>query len=231
MLEELKEAVCKANLDLVAAGLVIQTWGNASGIDRDAGRVVIKPSGVPYDRMKPQDMVVVDLATGKPVEKPSLRPSSDTPTHLELYRAFEHIGGVAHTHSIYATAWAQARREIPVLGTTHGDYFFGPVPCTRLLKPEEIRTEYEANTGRVIAERFADLDPSTIPGVLVAYHGPVAWGTSPAMAAHNAVVLEHLARLASKTLAVDPKAQPMPRELLEKHFLRKHGPGRYYGQT
>ncbi len=230
MLDDLKEAVCQANLQLVAEGLVIQTWGNVSGIDRDSGRVVIKPSGLPYDRMKPEHMVVVDLDTGKPADKKSLRPSSDTPTHMELYRAFAGIGGVVHTHSTYATAWAQAMREIPVLGTTHADYFFGPVPCTRLMRPEEIKTDYEANTGLVIVERFARLDPLEIPGLLLANHGPFAWGPSPAEAARNAVILEHLAHLASETLRIDPNAAPMQRELLEKHFLRKHGPDRYYGQ-
>ena len=230
MLDDLKEAVCQANLQLVAEGLVIQTWGNVSGIDRGSGRVVIKPSGLPYDRMKPEHMVVVDLDTGKPADKESLRPSSDTPTHLELYRAFAGIGGVVHTHSTYATAWAQAMREIPVLGTTHADYFFGPVPCTRLMRPEEIKTDYEANTGLVIVERFARLDPLEIPGLLLANHGPFAWGASPAEAVHTAVILEHLARLAGETLRVDPNAAPMQRELLEKHFLRKHGPNRYYGQ-
>lgn len=229
MLEELKQRVCAANLKLVRDGLVIQTWGNVSGVDRAAGRVVIKPSGVPYDAMRAEQMVVVDLETGATVEG-DLRPSSDTPTHLLLYRAFPGIGGVVHTHSLYATAWAQARRDLPALGTTHADYFHGPVPCTRLLTPEEIAGEYELNTGRVIAERFAGLDPLHFPGVLVASHAPFAWGETVEKAAENAVVLEHLARLASETLRISAAAEPMQPELLDRHFLRKHGPGAYYGQ-
>lgn len=229
MLEELKQAVWRANLDLVAKGLVIETWGNASGIDRQRGLVVIKPSGVPYERMKPAHMVVVSLQDGKVVEG-GLKPSSDTPTHLELYRAFGTIGGVVHTHSLYATIWAQARREIPALGTTHADYFYGPVPCTRLMRPAEIKSDYELNTGRVIVERFKRLDPMSVPAVLVASHGPFAWGETVAKAVENAAVLEQVAHLALETLRLNSRLGPMQRVLLDKHFLRKHGPGAYYGQ-
>ena len=229
MLNELKKQVCEANLELVRSGLVLQTFGNASAVDRAGGHVVIKPSGVAYDGMRPSHMVVVSLATGKVVEG-DLRPSSDTPTHLVLYRAFRQIGGIVHTHSLYAAAWAQARREIPALGTTHADYFQGPVPCTRLMTAGEIRSDYEANTGHVIVERFGRMDPSSFPGVLVASHGPFAWGESVAEAAHHAVVLEHLARLASETLHLKPVIRPMQRALLDKHFLRKHGRTAYYGQ-
>jgi L-ribulose-5-phosphate 4-epimerase len=229
MLEQLKTDVCQANLDLVAEGLVIQTWGNVSGIDRERGLVVIKPSGVPYDGMKPRHMVVVSLETGKVVEG-TLKPSSDTPTHLVLYRAFPKIGGVVHTHSLYATAWAQAREGIPSYGTTQADYWYGEVPCTRLLTPREIKADYEANTGHVIVERFRKLDPLRHPAVLVASHGPFTWGKDAHAAVHNAVVLEFVARLASETLRINPKAKPMQSVLLDKHFLRKHGPGAYYGQ-
>ena len=214
---------------LVAEGLVVQTFGNASGLDRQSGHVVIKPSGIGYDRMRPEQMVVVSLDDGNVVEG-EMRPSSDTPTHLELYRGLPDLGGVVHTHSLHATAWAQAARAIPVLGTTHADYFFGPVPCTRSMTPEEIETDYEANTGKVILERFEDLDPRALPGVLVANHGPFAWGDSPEQAVHNAAILEHLAHLAGATLAVDPYPKAISRELLAKHYLRKHGPGAYYGQ-
>ena len=229
MLEELKERVCDANLQLVAEGLVIQTWGNVSGIDRAGGRVVIKPSGVPYAEMRPEHMVVVSLDSGKVVEGGS-NPSSDTPTHLALYRAFKEIGGIVHTHSLYGTIWAQARREIPALGTTHADYFHGPIPCTRLMKPAEIKTDYEANTGQVIVERFARLDPLACPGVLVASHAPFAWGKSVKDAVHNAVVLEQVAHMASETLRLNPAVRPMQSVLLDKHYFRKHGPGAYYGQ-
>lgn len=229
MLSQLKAEVCQANLDLVDEGLVIQTWGNVSGIDRERGLVVIKPSGVPYDGMKPGHMVVVSLATGQVVEG-GLKPSSDTPTHLVIYRAFPKIGGVVHTHSLHATAWAQARKGIPSYGTTQADYWYGDVPCTRLLKPREIRTDYEANTGHVIVERFEKLDPTQHPAVLVASHGPFTWGQDAHDAVHNAVVLEFVARLASETLRINPKTRPMQPALLDKHFLRKHGPGAYYGQ-
>jgi len=229
MLEQLKAEVCKANLALVRAGLVIQTWGNASGIDRERGLVIIKPSGVPYDGMKPEHMVTVSLETGKVVEG-SLKPSSDTPTHLVLYRAFPAIGGVVHTHSLYATAWAQGCRGISSYGTTQADYWYGDVPCTRLMKPKEIKKDYEANTGHVIVETFKKLDPLQHPAVLVASHGPFTWGKDVHGAVHNAEVLEFVARLASETLRVNPKTKPMQSVLLEKHFLRKHGPNAYYGQ-
>lgn len=229
MLEELKRQVCAANLKLVAEGLVIQTWGNASGIDRARGLVVIKPSGVSYDRMQPKDMVVVSLQTGQVVDG-RLNPSSDTPTHLVLYRALSEIGGIVHTHSLYATAWAQARRAIPSYGTTQADYWHGRVPCTRLLTGKEIKTDYEANTGHVIVETFKGVDPMQHPAVLVASHGPFIWGRDVDNAVHNAAVLEFVARLAAETLRLNPKTKRMPSALLEKHFLRKHGPKAYYGQ-
>ena len=230
MLDRLKEIVCRANVDLVDAGLVIQTWGNVSGIDRDRALVVIKPSGVPYADMRPNDMVVMSLETGDVVEG-KLKRSSDTPTHLVLYRAFRQIGGIVHTHSLYATAWAQARMPIPCWGTTQADDWHGEIPCTRLLKPSEIKTDYEANTGRVIVETFRHLDPRHSPAVLVASHGPFAWGADARDAVHNAVVLEYVARLASQTLRLNPKVRPIAPALLDKHFLRKHGPGAYYGQN
>ena len=229
MLEDLKKQVYEANLKLVAEGLVIQTWGNVSGIDRKSGHMVIKPSGLSYDSMKAKHMVVVSLATGE-VAEGELKPSSDTPTHLELYRAFERIGGVAHAHSPCATAWAQARREIPPLGTTHADYFHGPIPCTRLISPEEIQQNYEANTGKIIAERFTQLEPMEVPAVLVADHGAFTWGSSADQAVQNAVILEHLALLALRTLTIEPYPKMISRELLDKHYYRKHGPGAYYGQ-
>ena len=229
MLEKLKLSVCKANLDLVKEGLVIQTFGNVSGIDRGQGFVVIKPSGVSYDVMKPEHMVVVSLETGKVVEG-ALRPSSDTATHIVLYRAFKAIGGIVHTHSLYATAWAQAKRAIPALGTTHADYWHGEVPCTRLMTDEEISGEYEAKTGDVIVETFKGIDPLHKPAVLVASHGPFAWGKDAADAVHNAAILEYLARLASETQRINPQIGPMQKMLLDKHFLRKHGPEAYYGQ-
>jgi L-ribulose-5-phosphate 4-epimerase len=229
MLEELKREVCRANLELVREGLVIQTWGNVSGLDRGKGLMVIKPSGVPYNEMKPKHMVVVDLRCGRVMEG-KLNPSSDTPTHLVLYRAFERIGGIVHTHSLYATAWAQGGHSVPALGTTHADYFHGPIPCTRLLKKNEIHSDYEANTGKVIIETFRKRDPLACPAVLVASHGPFAWGKTVQEAVHNAIVLEHLVRMAGETLRVFPSARPMPQVLLDKHFFRKHGPNAYYGQ-
>lgn len=229
MLEELRQRVCEANRKLIDEGLVVQTFGNVSGLDRDGGHVVIKPSGVAYDDLAPDRMVVVSLEGGQVVEG-DLRPSSDTPTHLVLYRELKGIGGIVHTHSLYATAWAQARREVPPFGTTHADYFYGTVPCTRPMTDEEVAGDYEANTGKVIAERFAELDHASLPGVLVANHGPFAWGPSPEEAVHNAVVLEHLARLASATVAIAPYPRTVSLKLLEKHYLRKHGPGAYYGQ-
>lgn len=229
MLEELKRQVHEANLKLVAEGLVTQTFGNASAIDRISDIVVIKPSGVPYEEMTPERMVLVLLKTGQVVEG-KLNPSSDTPTHLVLYRRLKSLGGIAHTHSLFATAWAQARLDIPALGTTHADYFHGPVPCTRLLTTEEIQSDYESNTGNVIAERFAKLDPLAVPAVLVAGHGPFTWGQTVAQAVESAIALECVARLASETVRVNPGIKPMPRPLLDKHFLRKHGPDAYYGQ-
>jgi L-ribulose-5-phosphate 4-epimerase len=229
MLDKLKEQVCRANVELGAEGLVIQTFGNVSGIDRERNLVAIKPSGVAYEALRPNQIVVVSLETGQPVEG-DLKPSSDTPTHLELYRAFGSIGGIAHTHSTCATAWAQARREILPLGTTHADYFHGPVPCTRPMTAAEIKTDYEANTGKVIVERFAELDPLEFPGALVANHGPFTWGTDAIQAVHAASALEHLARLAAETLRIEPGTGAISTELLDKHFLRKHGPDSYYGQ-
>jgi L-ribulose-5-phosphate 4-epimerase len=230
MLERLKSDVCRANLDLVRAGLAIQTWGNASGIDRRRGLVVIKASGVPYKGMQPKQMVVVSLQSGKVVEG-RLKPSSDTATHLILYRAFPGIGGIAHTHSLYATAWAQAKKDLPSYGTTQADYWYGEVPCTRLLTTAEIRTDYVANTGHVIVERFSNLNPVEHPGVLVASHAPFTWGKDVADAVHNAEVLEFVARLASETLRIDPRLKPMQPALLDKHFLRKHGAHATYGQA
>jgi L-ribulose-5-phosphate 4-epimerase len=229
MLEKLKAQVCQANLDLVARGLVIETWGNASGIDRARGLVAIKPSGVPYAGLKPRHMVIVSLKTGKVVEG-NLQPSSDAQTHLVLYRAFPQIGGIAHTHSLYATAWAQAKKDLPSYGTTQADYWFGDVPCTRLLTSAEIKSNYEANTGQVIVETFKRRDPLHHPAVLVASHGPFTWGAKVADAVHNAGVLEFVARLASETLRLNPKLKPMQTGLLAKHFLRKHGPKATYGQ-
>lgn len=231
MLEKLKSEVCKANLELVAKGLVIETWGNASAVDRDHGLMVIKPSGVPYDGMMPKHMVVVSLDDGKVVEG-DLKPSSDTPTHLELYRAFADIGGVVHTHSLYATAWAQACQPLLAYGTTQADYWYGEVPCTRLMKPAEIKKDYEANTGHVIVETFrkGKLKPLEHPAVLVASHGPFTWGKTVADAVHNAGVLEFIARLNSETLRINSKLKPMQSALLDKHFLRKHGATAYYGQ-
>ena len=229
MLEQLKIDVCRANLELVTRGLIIQTFGNVSGIDRASGHAVIKPSGVDYANMKPEDMVVVSLASGEVVEG-CLRPSSDTPTHLVLYRAFPSIGGIVHTHSVYATAWAQALCEIPALGTTHADYCYGPICCTRLLTAEEIAGDYEANTGRVIVERLGKMAADSCPGVLVASHGPFAWGSSATDALDHAEVLEYLARLASETIRINPSIGPMQQTLLDKHFFRKHGSTATYGQ-
>ena len=229
MLERLKKEVCAANLDLVARGLVIETWGNASGIDRERGLVVIKPSGVGYAGMKPEHMVVVSLAEGKVVEG-KLKPSSDTPSHLVLYRAFKEIGGVVHTHSLYATAWAQAGKSLPSYGTTQADYWFGDVPCTRKLKPAEIKNDYEVNTGNVIVETLRKKNPLQHPAVLVASHGPFTWGRDVAEAVHNANVLEFVACLASETLRINPRTPPLHPALRDKHFLRKHGADAYYGQ-
>ena len=227
MLEELKEKVCRANLDLVRHGLVIFTWGNVSAIDRQSGLVVIKPSGVSYDNMKPSDMVVVDL-DGKVVEG-DLNPSSDTPTHLVLYKAFPERGGVVHTHSTYATAWAQAGIDLPNIGTTHADYFHDAVPCTADMSRPQVEGEYELETGNVIVERFKGLNPVHTPGVLVKNHGPFTWGKDAFEAVHNAVVLEQVAKMAFISFSVNPSLTMNPL-LVEKHFSRKHGPNAYYGQ-
>lgn len=227
MLESLKEKVFKANLDLVRHGLVIFTWGNVSAIDPDTRLVVIKPSGVSYDEMKPEDMVVADL-DGNIVEG-DLNPSSDTPTHLALYRAWPEIGGVAHTHSTYATAWAQAGRGIPAIGTTHADYFHNEIPCTEDMSEPEVMGAYELETGNVIVRRFEGINPVHTPGVLVKNHGPFTWGKDCSEAVHNAVVLEQVAKMAYLAYAINPDLT-MNSLLVEKHFSRKHGPGAYYGQ-
>ncbi len=228
MLEKLKEEVCRANLALVEHKVVIFTWGNVSAIDRETGLVVIKPSGVDYSVMKPEHMVVVDI-DGNVVEG-DLRPSTDLPSHLELYKAFPDVGGVVHTHSLNATAWAQAGREIPLYGTTHADYFHGAIPCTRALTDEEINGEYEKNTGIVIAKQIGDVPPLTLPGALVKSHGVFAWGKDADQAVHNAVVIEAVADMAYKTELINPKATPASEALVEKHYNRKHGKNAYYGQ-
>jgi L-ribulose-5-phosphate 4-epimerase len=226
-LADLKQAVFEANLSLVSSGLVKLTWGNASGIDRAKGIVVIKPSGISYDEMTPDDMVVIDLQGN--VADSRLKPSSDTPTHLFLYNAMPSLGGIVHTHSEWATSWAQACRSIPCLGTTHADHFHGPVPCTRSLTPDEIHGNYELATGQVIGETFAKLNPAEIPGVLVAEHGPFCWGKTPAEAVKQAIILEEIAKTAFRTVMLG-KETPVQPALLEKHYLRKHGPDSYYGQ-
>jgi len=227
MLEELKEQVFQANLDLVKHGLVLFTWGNASGIDREKELVVIKPSGVSYDKMKPKDMVVLNLY-GQVIEG-ELKPSSDSATHLVLYRQFKNIGGVVHTHSSWATTWAQAGKGIPAIGTTHADYFYGEIPCTRKMTKEEIEGDYELETGKVIVEQFSELNPEQIPGVLVNNHGPFTWGKDVIDAVHNSVVLEEVAKTTFKSFQLNPKTI-MDQALLDKHFLRKHGKDAYYGQ-
>ena len=231
MLEELKKQVGEANLELVRRGVVIYTWGNVSGIDREKGFVVIKPSGVAYDGIRPQDMVVVDLMTGETVEGKH-KPSSDTATHLELYRAFPTIGGITHTHSIHAVAFAQAGLDIPALGTTHADYFYGDIPCTRELSEAEVEEAYELNTGKVIVEciKERNLDPMTVPGIVVKNHGPFSWGKDAASSVYHAVVMESVAEMDIKTLMLNPKAT-VPQHVLEKHYMRKHGPNAYYGQV
>lgn len=229
MLEQLKKEVFEANMLLPKYGLITFTWGNVSGVDREKGLMVIKPSGVEYDTMKAEDMVVVDLKTGKKVEG-ELNPSSDTDTHVVLYNAFPDIKGVVHTHSRWATTFAQAGMGIPALGTTHGDYFYGEIPCTRKMTPEEIGGKYEFETGNVIIETFNDKEPNDIPAVLVHSHGPFTWGTDPHNAVHNAVVLEELAFMAWHNIMMNPGIQPMQQELLDKHYLRKHGANAYYGQ-
>jgi L-ribulose-5-phosphate 4-epimerase len=228
MLEQLKEQVLEANLEIVRRGLVLYTFGNASGIDRASGLVAIKPSGVPYESMAAGDFVITDL-DGKTVEG-KLRPSSDLATHLALYRAFPNIGGVVHTHSRAATVWAQAGREIPCMGTTHGDYFYGSIPVAGPLTAEEIGGEYELNTGLAIVRRFTGIDPLSMPAVLVAGHAPFTWGKNAAGAAYNAVVLEEVAELAWRTLTLNPGASPISQAMLDRHFLRKHGPNATYGQ-
>lgn len=230
MLEKLKEQVCAANLELVRRGVVIYTWGNVSGIDREKGLVVIKPSGVDYDDMKPKDMVVVDLKSGDKIEG-DWNPSSDTKTHLEIYRAFPTVGGITHTHSVNAVAFAQAGLDIPALGTTHADYFYGPIPCTRELTETEVKEAYELNTGRVIVEciRERGIDPMAVPGVIVKNHGPFSWGKDADAAVYRAVVMETVAEMDLKTLALNPAAT-MARYVLDKHYLRKHGANAYYGQ-
>ena len=231
MLEYLKEKVCEANLELVARGVVIYTWGNVSGIDRESGLMVIKPSGVSYDGMSPDDMVVVDLKSGRRVEG-KWKPSSDTDTHLQLYRRYPEIMGIVHTHSISAVAFAQAGKSIPALGTTHADYFYGDIPCTRELTEKEVVDAYELNTGNVIIETLDALGikPLEIPGIVVKNHGPFAWGNNPANAVYNAVVMETVAEMDIKTLLLNPQAS-MPQYILDKHYQRKHGANAYYGQN
>ena len=229
MLKKLKEQVFQANLLLPKHGLVTFTWGNVSGIDREKGLVVIKPSGVAYETMKAKDMVIVELETGKVVDG-ELKPSSDTPTHLELYKAFPNIGGIVHTHSRWATSFAQAGHGIAALGTTHADYFYGEIPCTRKISLEEIQAEYEKETGTVIIETFKDKNPDAIPGVVVYSHGPFAWGKDAMDAVHNAVVMEEVAFMNIQTMILNPNIQAMQQELLDKHYLRKHGANAYYGQ-
>ncbi len=230
MLELLKEKVYLANMDLPRYGLVTFTWGNASGIDRERGLMVIKPSGVAYEELKPEDMVVLDLE-GNQIEG-KLKPSSDTPTHLVIYNAYKEIGGVVHTHSSWATSWAQAGKSIPALGTTHADYFYGDIPCTRDLSREEIEGEYEKETGRVIVERFQNLNPVHVPGVLVCNHGPFSWGKDAHEAVHNAVVMEEVAKMAFNSFVLGEGAfKPVGSFLLDRHFMRKHGENAYYGQN
>lgn len=231
MLEELRQAVYASNMELPKRGLVTYTWGNVSGIDRAKGLVVIKPSGVEYDDLTPEMLPVVDLETGKTVEG-DLNPSSDTKTHLELYKAFPALGGIVHTHSTFAVAWAQAGRDIPCCGTTHADYFYGPVPCARHLSQEEIDEDYEKNTGLIIVETFRTrgLDPAAVPAVICRSHGPFAWGKDPAQAVYHAAVLEEVAKMALYTRLLDPIAPPAPQHYQDKHYRRKHGPDAYYGQ-
>ena len=228
MLEQLKKDVYDANMELVKKGLVIYTWGNVSGIDRESGLVVIKPSGVDYDVLKPEDMTVVDLE-GNIVEG-RYKPSSDTATHLVMYRTYPEIGGVVHTHSVWGVTFAQAGMNVPALGTTHADYFYGDIPCTRSLTAEEIEEAYELNTGNVIVETIGDKDPMAVPGIVVRNHGPFAWGKTPAGSVYNAVVLEKVAEMAYKTMTLNPGVERAPQYLLDKHYFRKHGANAYYGQ-
>ena len=231
MLKHLRKLVWQANLDLPKHGLVTFTWGNVSGIDRERGLVVIKPSGVAYEDLTPEDLVLVDLETGRTVEG-ALNPSSDTKTHLELYRAFPEVGGIVHTHSAYAVAWAQAGQDIPCYGTTHADYFYGPIPCARHLTQEELDEDYEMNTGKLIVEEFQarGIDPVAVPAVICHSHGPFTWGKDAAQAVYHAVVLEEVAKMAMFTRQVDPSAAPAPQRIQDKHYMRKHGPNAYYGQ-
>lgn len=231
MLKKLRSQVYAANMELPRLGLVTFTWGNVSGVDREKGLMVIKPSGVAYEELTPADLVVVDLATGAVVEG-ELNPSSDTRTHLELYRAFPDIGGIVHTHSPYAVAWAQAGQDIPCYGTTHADYFYGPVPCARSLSAAELEEDYEKNTGKVIVETFTtrNIDPAAVPGVICRNHGPFTWGKDAAQAVYHGAVLEEVARMALLTRQVNSGALPAPQYLQDKHYLRKHGPNAYYGQ-
>lgn len=228
MLEALKKQVYEANMELPRRGLITYTWGNVSGIDRETGYVVIKPSGVDYELLKVDDMVVVDLE-GNKIEG-EYKPSSDTPTHLELYKAFPEIGGVVHTHSPWATSWAQAGRSIPCYGTTHADYFYGSIPCARSLTKDEIESDYEKNTGLVIIDTFKELNPSFVPGVLCINHGPFTWGKDAMEAVHNAVVLEEVAKMAFQTEQINTHVNAAPEAIKEKHFMRKHGKNAYYGQ-
>lgn len=230
MLEKLKQQVYEANMELPRRGLVTYTWGNVSGIDRESGLFVIKPSGVEYDELRPEDLVVLDLEGNKVEGK--LNPSSDTKTHIELYKAFPEIGSIVHTHSTHAVAWAQAGRDIPAFGTTHADYFYGPIPCARALTQEEIDEDYEKNTGKVIIEAFRgrNIQPMHVPAVVCSSHGPFSWGKDAAQAVYHAVVLEEVAKMALLTLQIDPNAAPAPQRIQDKHFLRKHGPNAYYGQ-
>lgn len=227
-LKELREEVLEANLELVRRNLVLFTFGNASGFDRASGLAVIKPSGVPYEKLRPEDLVITARDGG--IVEGDLRPSSDLPTHLALYRAFEGVNGVVHTHSRYATAWAQANREVPCFGTTHADYFHGCLPLTRPMRREEIQSEYEWNTGQVIIERFRDLDPLATPAVLVSGHAPFCWGPTVTDAAHTAAIVEEIAHMAYLTISINAEASTISQTLHDKHFLRKHGPGAYYGQ-
>ena len=229
MLESLKQKVYEANMELPKRGLITYTWGNVSGIDRETGYFVIKPSGVDYDLLKPEDMVVMDLE-GNKIEG-HLNPSSDTPTHIELYKAYPEIGGVVHTHSPWATSWAQACRYIPCYGTTHADYFYGDIPCARLLTENEIEENYEKNTGLVIVETIGDENPLFVPGILCSNHGPFTWGKDAHDAVHNAVVLEEVAKMASCTESINKSSSKAPQSMQDKHFMRKHGPNAYYGQT
>jgi L-ribulose-5-phosphate 4-epimerase len=228
MYEKLRESVCKANIELQRRNLIIFSWGNVSGIERDSGVVAIKPSGISYDELTPDKIVLLGL-DGKVIDG-ELNPSSDTPTHLELYRNFAGIGGICHTHSRYATMWAQACKDLPCFGTTHADNFYGAVPVTDMMSKEEIETDYEVNTGKVIVKRFKDLDPLEMQAVLVANHGPFTWGTKPDKAVENAVVLEEVAQMATGTLNINPKQKSISQNLLDKHYLRKHGKDSYYGQ-